>query len=106
MCSSSVPLGVPGHEELARGAIATGGVIVVNEIARAQALRRHEPARAIIAVPTAPPEAREALKAEADEIICAMTPESFSAVGSWYEECSQTTDDEVRDLLEASSRAE
>jgi putative phosphoribosyl transferase len=154
-------LGVPGQEELAMGAIASGGVRVLNEEivrglglsssaiertaqeeeqellrreqlyrngrpfpelknrivilvddglatgssmrAAAQALRRHEPARIIVAVPTAAPETCEEFKSEVDEIICAITPEPFYAVGLWYEEFPQTSDEEVRDLLARSA---
>lgn len=154
-------LGVPGHEELAMGAIASGGVRVLNDDvvealrlsggvieraaqkeeqelqrrertyrdnrpfprlknrvvilvddglatgssmrAAAQALRRHEPARIIVAVPAAAPETCEAFKAEVDEIICAITPEPFYAVGLWYEQFPQTSDEEVRDLLARSA---
>ena len=150
-------LGVPGYEELAMGAVATGGVRVLNdEIVRGlgiseheidaavarelqelvrrerlyrgarppldvggrtvvlvddglatgatmraaiQALRQQHPARASVAVPTASPDTGEALKAEADDVIFAMTPEPFFSVGHWYEDFTQTTDDEVRELL-------
>jgi len=152
-------LGVPGYEELAMGAVATGGVRVLNdeivrglgivehvidvavaremeELARREqlyrggspppdvagrtvilvddglatgatmraavaALRRQHPARIVVAVPTASPDTREALMAEADDVVCATTPEPFFAVGHWYEDFRQTTDDEVRDLLRA-----
>jgi putative phosphoribosyl transferase len=47
----------------------------------------------------ASPDTCEALKAEADDVVCAMTPEPFLAVGHWYEDFTQTTDDEVRELL-------
>ena len=151
-------LGVPGHEELAMGAIASGGVQVVNqevvrhlglsqavlesvaateyqELTRRErayrgshgaaivegrtvilvddglatgstmraavaALRRRGPTRIVIAVPTAAPETCEELKTEVDEIVCATTPTPFYGVGQWYDDFSQTTDDEVRDLLE------
>jgi putative phosphoribosyl transferase len=151
-------LGVPGHEELAMGAIASGGVQVVNqevvqylglsqavlesvaateyqELTRREqayrgsrgptivegrtvilvddglatgstmraavaALRGRHPARIVIAVPTAAPETCEELKAEVDEIVCATTPTPFYGVGQWYDDFSQTTDEEVRDLLE------
>jgi predicted phosphoribosyltransferase len=150
-------LGVPRYEELAMGAVATGGVRVLNdeivrglgiseheidaaaarelpELARrerlyrgdrpppgvasrtvilvddglatgatmraaVQALRQQHPARIVVAVPTASPDTSEALRAEADDVICAMTPEPFFAVGHWYEDFTQTTDDEVRELL-------
>jgi putative phosphoribosyl transferase len=154
-------LGVPGHEELAMGAIASGGVRVLNmdvvdglripehvidtvaahelrELERrehayrddrpapdvrgrtvilvddglatgstmraaARALRQQQPHRLVIAVPVAAPETCVALRSEADEIVCAMTPYDFRAVGYWYEDFSQTTDAEVRDLLARSS---
>jgi len=62
-------------------------------------LRQQQPARIIVAVPTASPETCDQLKAEVDEVICAMTPEPFYAVGLWYQDFSQATDEEVRDLL-------
>jgi putative phosphoribosyl transferase len=151
-------LGVPGHEELAMGAISTGGVRVLNEDtveylripehiidaiaaeelkelerrelayrgnrpepdvrgkaviliddglatgstirAAAQALRQQQPARTIVAVPVSPPETCDEYRIGVDEIICAVTPEPFLGVGMWYLDFSQTTDDEVRDLLE------
>jgi predicted phosphoribosyltransferase len=150
-------LGVPGHEELAMGAVATSGVRVLNddvvkplgisdhmieaaaaqeleELSRRerlyrggrpvpdmrgrtvilvddglatgatmraaiQALRQQQPARVIVAVPTASPDICEALRSEADDVICVMTPEPFFAVGHWYDDFTQTTDDEVRRLL-------
>jgi predicted phosphoribosyltransferase len=150
-------LGLPGHEELAMGAVATGGVRVLNQelvdrlqipphvidavSAREQAeLRRREqlyrggrplpdvagrtailiddglatgatmqaaikalrqlaPARIVVAVPTAPRDTCEALRSEADEVICDITPEPFFGVGLWYADFSQTSDDEVRALL-------
>ena len=150
-------LGVPGYEELAMGAVGTGGVRVLNEqiverlgipeyvvdavatheqqeLARRErlyrggrpppdvrgrtvilvddglatgatmraavmALRELQPARIVVAVPTASSETCEELRREVDDIICAITPEPFLAVGHWYEDFSQTTDDEVRDLL-------
>lgn len=63
------------------------------------ALRRQKPVSIIVAVPAAAPEACEELKDEADEIVCAITPEPFFSVGSWYEDFSQTTDEEVRRFL-------
>lgn len=150
-------LGVPGYEELAMGAVASGGVRVLNdeivrglgisedeidaavarelqELGRRErlyrgsrrtpdvagrtvilvddglatgatmraavaALRQQHPARIVVAVPTASPDTCEALKAEADDVICAMTPEPFFAVGHWYEDFTQTADNEVRELL-------
>src|SRR5437660_6455575 len=157
-------LGVPGYEELAMGAIATGGVRVLNdeivrglgiseheidavvtrelhELARrvrlyrgdrpppdvggrtvilvddglatgatmraaVAALRRQQPARIVVAVPTASPEMCEALRAEVDDVICAITPQPFQSVGLWYEDFSPTTDEEVRELLARAARAE
>ena len=151
-------LGVPGHEELAMGAIASGGVRVLNEdVVRAlripeevidtvawkeeqelerrerayrgdrpapdvrgrtvilvddglatgstmraavAALRQQRPAWIIVAVPVGAPETCAEFQEEADESICARTPEPFYAVGLWYGDFSQTTDEEVRDLLE------
>ena len=146
-------LGVPGHEELAMGAIASGGVRHINrdvvdqlrivsetidvasrreQLYRGQrlpvdvrnktvilvddglatgstmraaiaALRQHRPARIVVAVPTAAPQTCSEIADEVDEIICAATPETFYAVGQWYQEFSQTTDDEVRELLARAS---
>jgi predicted phosphoribosyltransferase len=151
-------LGVPGHEELAMGAIASGGIRVLNddvigylgipinvidaateieqrELSRREqayrgsrppapvhgqtvilvddglatgstmraavaALRSQKPARLIVAVPVSAPATCEELKAEVDQIVCASTPEPFYGVGQWYEDFSQTTDEEVRSLLE------
>jgi putative phosphoribosyl transferase len=156
-------LGVPGYEELAMGAIATGGVRVLNDqlvdglripdyivdeiagweqrelirrerlyrgdrpppdvrgrtvilvddglatgatmLAAVKALRQMQPARIVVAVPTASPETCDLLRAEADDVICAITPEPFHAVGLWYEDFSQTTDEEVRELLARSAAA-
>jgi predicted phosphoribosyltransferase len=66
-----------------------------------QALRRQQPARTVVATPTASPDICEALRSEADEVICAITPEPFFAVGYWYHDFTQTTDDEVRRLVMA-----
>jgi putative phosphoribosyl transferase len=63
------------------------------------ALRRRNPSRLIVAVPVAAASTCEEFKDEVDEIVCATTPEPFLAVGQWYEEFSQTSDDEVRELL-------
>jgi predicted phosphoribosyltransferase len=155
-------LGVPGHEELAMGAIASGGTRVLNPdvvralqipprvidvvAARAQAelvarerkyrddlpppdvrgktvilvddglatgstmraaiaaLRHQGPARIVVAVPIAAPEVCNALGWEADDVVCAETRDPFYAVGFWYEHFEQTTDEEVRDLLERARR--
>jgi predicted phosphoribosyltransferase len=150
-------LGVPGHDELAMGAIATGGVRVLNddvvislelepkvidavaakegkELARRErlyrgarpspdvhgrtvilvddglatgstmraavaALRKQGPARIVVAVPVAAPETCEEFKTEVDEVVCAATPRMFNGVGRWYGDFSQTTDEEVHELL-------
>jgi predicted phosphoribosyltransferase len=150
-------LGVPGHAELAMGAIASGGVRVVNQamlrslrispqqldaVIRAEeaelrrqervyrgdrpppdvsgrtamlvddglatgatmqaavaALRSAGPKEVVVAVPVAPPETCAELEEEADRVVCALTPEPFYAVGAWYRDFSQTSDDEVRELL-------
>ena len=156
-------LGVPGHEEFAMGAIASGGVVVIDddavrglgipppviervaeqearELARRerayrgdrampdiagktvilvddglatgssmraaiQALRRRGPARIVVAVPAAPESTCRELEAEVDEVVCATTPSPFFAVGQAYWDFSQTTDDEVRELLRAAATA-
>ena len=155
-------LGVPGHEELAMGAIASGGVIVLNDDvvhalripqslidrvaqreqqelerrekayrsdrpqpdvqgktvilvddglatgstmrAAIRALRQRGPAKIVVAVPAASPDTCAEFRGEVDEIVCALTPEPFYAVGLWYEDFSQTSDQEVSDLLERSMR--
>ena len=63
------------------------------------ALRKLHPAKIIVAVPTAAPSTCDEFKTEVDEIVCAETPQPFYAVGAWYDDFSQTTDDEVRELL-------
>lgn len=150
-------LGVPGQEELALGAIASGGVCILNEdvvralripeelihaeAAREQreverrehlyrqgrpalemhrrvvilvddgmatgatmraavaAVKQQQPARIIIAVPVAASDTCEELAAEVDEVFCLLRPRALLAVGYWYEQFSQTTDEEVTDLL-------
>lgn len=155
-------LGVPGHEELAMGAVAGGGVRVLNEDmvralgvsdrqieaitkrelselkrqerlyrtsrpeqpiegrtilliddglatgstmrAAATALRRRGPSSIIVAVPVGAPATCEQFADLVDETICVLTPEPFMAVGRWYEDFSQTSDDEVRELLSQSAQ--
>jgi predicted phosphoribosyltransferase len=77
--------------------IATGASVRV----ALQAIRGHAPRRLILAVPVAPKEAVESLRSEADEIVCLATPEPFGAVGYFYRDFSQTSDDEVIALLRA-----
>mgnify|MGYP000600197172 CR=1 FL=1 len=154
-------LGVPGQEELAMGAIATGGVRILNEsvlsalgidreaiasiesrelaelrrreqiyrgdrlpleitgktvilvddgiatgasvLAAIEAVRRRGAARIIVASPVAPPSVAEVLRRHADEVHCVLTPEDFGGVGWWYDDFSQTQDEEVRSLLEAAN---
>jgi putative phosphoribosyl transferase len=156
-------LGVPGYSELAMGAIASGGVRVLNEDvvdylgippevidviaanelkelerrerayrgdrpepdvkgktvilvddglatgstmrAAVSALRQQNPARIIVAVPVSAPQTCNEYRMGVDEIICARTPQPFLGVGQWYEDFSQTTDEEVRELLENARRA-
>jgi putative phosphoribosyl transferase len=155
-------LGFPGHEEFAIGAVATGGVRILdeevirtfgvspNEIERVTTLELREltrrerlyrddrPApdvrahvailvddglatgstmraavaalriegarRLVVAVPVAPRDTCESLRAEVDEIVCAETPEPFRAVGMWYDDFGQTSDEEVRTLLARAGR--
>jgi putative phosphoribosyl transferase len=148
-------IGVPGHEELAMGAIASGGVLVLdenlvralgvdtaqlersiglelNELARreaayggelrdltgktvilvddglatgstmraaAEAVRQSNPGRVIVAVPVAAEETCDQFRDVVDEVVCELTPTPLGAVGLWYDDFSQTSDDEVRDLL-------
>ncbi|MEQ9672064.1 phosphoribosyltransferase [Coleofasciculus sp. G2-EDA-02] len=154
-------LGVPGQEELAMGAIASGGTRILNQDvvrslrvseqvidqvaakeqkelerrekayrgnlpplelrdrtvllvddglatgasmhAAAVALRQHDPKKIIAAVPVAAPETCQDVQVEVDEIICSETPQPFHAVGLWYDNFDQTTDQEVRDLMERSA---
>ncbi|HEV2122868.1 MAG TPA: phosphoribosyltransferase family protein, partial [Chloroflexota bacterium] len=67
--------------------------------AAARSLRLQDPARIVIAVPVAAASVCEDFRREVDEVVCAMTPEPFYAVGIWYEDFSQTSDEEVRHLL-------
>jgi predicted phosphoribosyltransferase len=155
-------LGVPGHEELAFGAVATSDVRVLNtevvqsvglskdqidritirerqELARrerayrgdrqapdpagrsvilvddglatgatmlaaARALRREGPKEVIIAVPVAAAVVCDELRPEVDDIVCVATPERFHAIGIWYDDFSQTSDEEVRQLLDRAAR--
>jgi putative phosphoribosyl transferase len=155
-------LGVPGHEELAMGAVASGGVRVLNrdavdallisdqqietvakreqrELARREfayrngrpapdvrgktvilvddglatgstmhaaaiGLRQQQPWRLVVGVPISSPQTCDALRDEVDEIVCVITPEPFYAVGIWYHDFSQTTDEEVRELLARAAR--
>ena len=155
-------LGVPGQEELAMGAIATGGIRILNkdvvqflnipdevideitaqelqELERREhlyrgerpaydvggrtvilvddgiatgatmhaavaAIKQRQPTRIIIAVPTAAPSTCNEFAAEVDELVCVIRPEPFIAVGYWYRQFSQTSDEEVRSLLEQANQ--
>ena len=66
-------------------------------------LKQEQPQSIIVAIPVAPRAACDELKAEVDKVICLATPEPFYAIGLWYEDFSQTTDEEVRRLLESTS---
>jgi predicted phosphoribosyltransferase len=80
--------------------LATGATM----LAAARAIRKLRPKRLIVAVPVAAPETCDFFRREVDEVVCAETPSPFRAVGIWYEDFSQTTDQEVRDLLARSVR--
>lgn len=78
--------------------LATGASMFV----AVEAVKRERPARVVVAVPVAARETCDALRRQADEVVCSMTPEPFHAVGLWYDDFSQTSDDEVHELLELS----
>jgi len=69
------------------------------------ALRLKGPARIVVAVPVAAASTCEAMQTVADEVVCIRTPEPFGAVGLWYDDFSQTTDEEVRELLRQADEA-
>lgn len=73
--------------------------------AAARAVQQQQPAWLCIAVPVGAPETCEALRAEADEVVCPAQPIPFRAVGPWYRAFPQTSDEEVHDLLEAARQA-
>lgn len=105
------------------GAIASGGAQLLNEeivnlygvtmdeVARVttsetrELLRRERPAAIVVAVPVAADEPCEAFRDVADDVVCAVTPEPFYAVGLWYDDFSQTTDEEVHDLIGSANAA-
>jgi predicted phosphoribosyltransferase len=80
--------------------LATGSTMRV----AVSALRAQHPARIVVAVPIAAPSSCEELAGVADETVCAVTPEPFYAVGLWYQDFAQTTDEEVHALLELAAR--
>lgn len=85
---------------LADDGLATGATMLV----AVNVLRLAKPARIVVAVPVAAPDACRMLQSEVDEIICLSIPEPFHAVGVWYEDFSQTSDDEVTSLLAQAQR--
>jgi predicted phosphoribosyltransferase len=80
--------------------LATGSTMLV----AIRALQLQRPARIVVAVPTAAPSVCSQIGREVDEIICAIMPEPFHAVGLWYDDFSETTDDDVRMLLHQAAR--
>jgi predicted phosphoribosyltransferase len=64
------------------------------------ALRQEDPGRIVVAVPVASPETCEAFRDIANDVVCAVTPERFYSVGRWYRDFSQTSDEEVHELLD------
>jgi len=72
-------------------------------LAAARAARAQQPKRVIVAVPVASRDACEEFRQHVDDVICAETPEPFYSVGTWYEDFSQTSDAEVRELLQRAS---
>lgn len=81
--------------------LATGATVR----AAARALRQHGPARLVVAVPVGTPEACDALRSDVDEVVCALQPEPFGAVGLYYEHFEPVEDEQVRELLEATRSA-
>ena len=72
--------------------------------ATAMALRQQQPARIVVAVPVASSQTCDEFRTEVDDIVCAVTPEPFRGVGQWYKDFSQTTDEEVHNLLARATR--
>ena len=72
--------------------------------AAVEALRQEGARKIVVAVPVAPPETCESFREIVDDIVCAVTPEPFQAVGLWYANFSETSDDEVKELLARSER--
>lgn len=80
--------------------IATGATVR----AALKALRRGEPARLVLAVPAAPPDTVEKLRSEVDEVVCLQTPDPFYAIGVFYRDFAQLSDEDVVAILEQSTR--
>ena len=74
--------------------------------AAAAALRKQDVAKIVVAVPVGAPETCQEIDSEVDETICAIMPAAFHGVGQFYKDFSQTTDEEVRELLEKAKQAE
>jgi predicted phosphoribosyltransferase len=93
--------GGPAPELRERAVILVDDGIATGSTMRAavKALRHLHAARIVVATPVAARDAVEAMRPEVDDLVVVMTPHNFSAVGEWYEEFSQTTDEEVRSLL-------
>jgi predicted phosphoribosyltransferase len=68
------------------------------------ALRQQHPAPLVVAVPVGAPQTCRALSADADEVVCAAMPDPFQAVGLWYRDFPQASDEEVHDLLDEARR--
>ncbi|MGZ5116201.1 MAG: phosphoribosyltransferase [Burkholderiales bacterium] len=97
----------PPHDVRGRTVILIDDGVATTATLRAaiKALRAHHPARIVVAVPASPAETCQALRGVADEVICAVTPESARAVGDWYGELEDITDEDVTDLLAKSKVA-
>ncbi len=94
------PLALANHVVvLVDDGLATGATM----LAAVQAIRQQKPLRIVVAVPVASQSASVKLRQVADEVICVRIPKSFSAVGEWYVDFAETTDDEVRDCLTESA---
>jgi putative phosphoribosyl transferase len=90
------PAALAGHcVILVDDGLATGATMR----AAVDAVRQDRPSRLVVAVPVAPPDTIEMLRKQVDEVVCLAQPEPFMAIGAWYEDFSQVSDDEVRRIL-------
>ncbi|MGW3726609.1 phosphoribosyltransferase [Streptomyces sp. F001] len=96
--------GRPAAELKGRTAILVDDGLATGSTARAavQAVRRREPERVVVAAPVCSHEATDLLRGDADDVVCLMRPSPFHAVGLWYEDFEQLTDDDVLDALHGS----